>query len=86
MLKTYIDPIRDSVVKLIKYLKDNPCPPTLIPSRTVTMHKKRQVVFPKNVHQVQVNNFMQRHTNNSNEKMNKLKEIYNSKHREYINI
>ena len=83
--KHCFDAIKDYLIKLMKYLKENPCPPTLVPSRTQTMYRRRQVTFPNKLTQFQINGFNNKYTNISNDKISKLKEIYNSKI-DYINI
>ena len=78
-LKPHIDSIKSDLIKIIKYLKENYFAPTMIPSKNVVMHKKKNILFSNKISQMQVNNFMQRFTNISNEKISKLKDIYNSK-------
>jgi hypothetical protein len=78
-MKQYVDNIKDGLIKLIKYLKENPYPPTMVPVKNITMYKKRTTNFPTKVSQAAINNFITRYTAQSNEKINQLKEIYYSK-------
>ena len=78
-LKNFVEPLKEYFVRLVKYLKENACPPTMVPSKTQTMYKRRQVVFPKQVNQFQMNGFNTKYTNIANDKINKIKEIFNSK-------
>jgi len=72
------DGIKDYLIKLIKYLKENQCPPTIMPSRTQTMYRRRQVQFPNKLTNSQINGFNNKYSNLANDKISKLKEIFNS--------
>jgi hypothetical protein len=78
-MKQHIDSIKDVLIKLIKYLKENPYPPTMIPVKNITMYKKRTTNLSNKVSQATINNFISRYTAHSNEKINQMKEIYYSK-------
>jgi hypothetical protein len=77
-LKQYIDTIRDSLPKLVKYLKEFYCPPVLIDSKTQTMYKNRKIQFPIKVSPLQLNNFNSKNSQVAVNKTNQIKEIYNS--------
>lgn len=79
ILKGYIDLVKEGIMKLIKFLKDNPVPPKLFPSKTLTMHKKIQTNFPNKVNQLTIKNFEERYNNISKEKRERLGEIWKSK-------
>lgn len=78
ILKNYIDFVKEGLMKLIKWLKENPYPPTMSPIKNLNMYKKRTTSFPNKLNNVQFNNFVQRYTNFSNEKINKLSDIIKS--------
>lgn len=67
------------ILKAVKWVKDNPYPPQLTPSKSCIMFKKRNHTFPNNLNTIVLNNFINRHTQISKEKESKLSEIYKSK-------
>ena len=78
VLKNYVDPIKESLAKITRYLKENPSPPTMMPNKNQVMYKRRQVMFPNKISQFQINAFNTKYINIANDKISKIREIYNS--------
>ena len=78
VLKNYVDLIKESLAKITRYLKENPCPPTMMPNKNQVMYKRRQVMLPNKISQYQINAFNTKYTNIANDKISKIREIYNS--------
>lgn len=78
--KNLIDVVKESLMKLVKWMKENPYPPTMAPVKHISMYKKRTTNFPNRINNIQFNNFVTKYTAISNDKINKLTEIIKSKH------
>jgi len=48
-VKTFIDNNKEVILRLVKWLKDNPYPPQNYPSKSTTLFKKKPTNFPNNV-------------------------------------
>lgn len=60
----------------MKWLKENPYPPQYMPSKTTTLYKKKNSVFPTNLNKAIYDSYVSSYTNKSNDRLNKLTDIY----------
>ena len=77
---SYHDNFKALLVKLIKWVKDNPVPPQYVASKTITMFKKRNFNISGNTSQTVISNFNSKNQIISQERQNRLSDIYRSKY------
>lgn len=65
--------------RLLKWLKENPYPPQLTPSKNCQLYKKKASSFPNNLNQQVFNNFINRQQQINNDKQFRISELFKSK-------